>query len=387
MTNAYITDIGRFLPNQAVANDDVERVLGLVGGKVSRARRLTLRNNGIHTRYYAIDPQTGKFTHNNAQLTAAAVRALFVKSGLRAHDIATLCCGTSSPDQIKPAHAHMVHGELGGPPCEVVSTAGVCTAGVAALKFAYMSVAAGLARNAISTASEIASTFMHAMNFAAEVEARVANLDTGADARPELAFEKDFLRWMLSDGAGAMLIKSEPNPDRLSLRIDWMEAMSFAGELEPCMYSGAVKLNNGKLQGWRHAGDPSDVWRDSYFAVKQDARLLNEHIVSTTVERALAALIAKRDLRADAVDWFLPHYSSEFFRPKLLAGLQNAGFPIPYERWFTNLSEVGNVGSASIYLIMEELFYSGRLKRGERILCYVPESARFSVCYFHLTVV
>jgi 3-oxoacyl-[acyl-carrier-protein] synthase-3 len=62
------------------------------------------------------------------------------------------------------------------------------------------------------------------------------------------------------------------------------------------------------------------------------------------------------------------------------------GFDVPLERWFTNLSSKGNVGSAAIYLIIEEMLYSGKLKKGDRLLCLIPESARFTICYMHLTV-
>jgi 3-oxoacyl-[acyl-carrier-protein] synthase-3 len=47
----------------------------------------------------------------------------------------------------------------------------------------------------------------------------------------------------------------------------------------------------------------------------------------------------------------------------------------------------GNTGSASIFIMLDELFRSGRLQRGERLLCYVPESGRFSTAFMHLTVV
>ena len=59
---------------------------------------------------------------------------------------------------------------------------------------------------------------------------------------------------------------------------------------------------------------------------------------------------------------------------------------IPEEKWFTNLTQVGNVGSASIYLMLEEIFSSGRLKIGDKLLLMVPESARFSYSYALLTV-
>jgi 3-oxoacyl-[acyl-carrier-protein] synthase-3 len=54
----------------------MERLLGQVGAKPSRARRTILRSNGIVSRHYAIDSNTLQFTHSNAQLAAEAVRAL-----------------------------------------------------------------------------------------------------------------------------------------------------------------------------------------------------------------------------------------------------------------------------------------------------------------------
>ncbi len=379
----YITDLAGFLPNAPVGSEEIEQVLGMVGGKPSRSRRLTLRNNGIQTRYYAIDPRTGRYTHNNAQLAAESVRKVLQRGGLTLAQLECLACATSGPDQMKPSHGYMVHGELGGPPLEVVTTAGVCTSGMSALKFAYLNVAAGGARNGISCGSEFASSFMRGANFEPELESRIAALEK----QPELAFEKDFLRWMLSDGAGAALLSHQPNPDRLSLRIDWIDGLSYAGEMPVCMYSGAIKRADGSLQGWREAPDIQDILKQSYFAVKQDARLLNEQVLPATVERALTRIACKHDLRPQDVSWFLPHYSSEYFRPKLDAAMLECGFGIPMERWFTNLTRTGNIGSAAIYLILEELMYSGKLKKGDRLLCYVPESARFSVYYMHLTVV
>jgi len=51
-----------------------------------------------------------------------------------------------------------------------------------------------------------------------------------------------------------------------------------------------------------------------------------------------------------------------------------------------NLKDVGNVGSASIYLMVEEIMNSGKLKKGDKLLLSVPESGRFSYAYAYLTV-
>ena len=373
---AYITGTSAFLPNAPVDNDQIETVLGMIGGKPSRARRIVLRNNGIQSRHYAVDPVTGAFTHSNAQLAASAIRTL------AAERIDLLACGTSYPDQLMPNHAVMVHGELAIPACEVVATAGICAAGISALKYAYMAVLTGNARHAVATGSERASGGLLARNYEEECSHRVAELET----HPEIAFEKDFLRWMLSDGAGAMLVEDRPRAGGLSLRIDWLDILSQANHMPVCMYAGGEKQPDGSLRGWQTY--PPQAWLEqSLFAVKQDVRLLNEAIVEQTFGQPLAKARRERGLEAASIDWFLPHMSSEYFRRPLADYMQAAGFAIPPERWFTNLQSKGNTGSASIFIMLDELFHSGRLKAGDRLLCFVPESGRFTGSLLHLTAV
>jgi 3-oxoacyl-[acyl-carrier-protein] synthase-3 len=378
----YITDIAAFLPNAPVSNEKMEDFLGMVNQLPSRTRRLILRNNAIKNRHYAIDPETGTTTHTNAQLAAEAVRRLSPYPDFSVDQIECLCCGTSSPDQLMPGHAPMVHGELGGAPFETVSTTGVCLAGITALKYAWMNIASGQSQNAVATGSELASSFMTARRTA---DIPKENIDA-LEKDPSLSFEEDFLRWMLSDGAGAAYLSSErPTEDRPALRIDWIEHLSFANELEPCMYAGANKLEDGTLRGWRQF-DKQELISQGVFNVKQDVKLLNAQIIKTATDRMMPRIIKKHELSPDQIDWFLPHYSSNYFRKPLMEGLTKVGMEIPEERWFTNLSQKGNTGSASIYIILEELFHSGRLQKGEKLLCFIPESGRFSMCYMMLTV-
>jgi len=367
MNDVFVTRTGAFLPFAPVGNDEIEDILGRVAGKASRARRMVLRSNGIESRHYAIDRATGEPAMSNARLTAEAVLAL--------GDIGPVDClatGTSLPDQLMPSHGVMVHGELGWPRLEVVSCAGICLAGTAALKHAWLAVRAGDARRAVATGSELASPILLARNFDAEAEHRVQALQE----RPEIAFEKDFLRWMLSDGAGAVLLEREPRGP-LSLRIEWIELSSAAHELPACMYAGADKQGDDTLRGWMRFA--SDDWRaKSVFAVKQDVRLLNENIARATLGDPLRELIVKRQLRAHEIDWFLPHLSSHYFVQAMHDTLAEVGLPIPRERWFSNLARKGNTGSASPYIMLDELFRSGRILPGHKLLMFVPESGRFS---------
>ncbi len=379
--NVYINDIRAFLPNEAVNNSEIESVLGQVGPRPSRAKKLILRSNQIKTRHYAIDKESGRTTHTNAQLAAEAVRKLDT-AAFDINTIELLACGTTLPDQLLPNHALMVHGELGIPSCEVIATSGICLSGTMSLKYGYMSVLSGQSKNAVATGSENASSVMRAQNFEEEVESRIEKLER----QPEIAFEKDFLRWMLSDGAGAALLSAEPNREGISLKIDWIVQKSYANELDACMYAGCEKLEDGSLRGWREYR-PQEWLEQSIFSVKQDVKLLNEKIIEYTVTKPLKELIKKGTLDPDAISYFLPHYSSGYFRDKVYAGMKEAGCDIAQEKWFTNLPTKGNTGSASIYIILEELFHSGRLKAGEKLLCYIPESGRFSTAFMQLSVV
>ena len=366
-TDVFLTRTGSFLPFAPVGNDEIEAVLGQVGGKPSRARRLVLRSNGIESRHYAIDRATGQPAMTNAQLTAAAVRAL----GDVGH-VDCLATGTSIADQLMPNHAVMVHGELGWPRLEVVACTGVCLAGTAALKHAWLAVRAGEARRAVATGSELASPHLLARHFEPELQHQVDALER----HPEIAFEKDFLRWMLSDGAGAVLLEDRPRAP-LSLRIDWIELSSAAHELPVCMYAGADKNADGSLRGWMDFSAQDGADR-SVFAIKQDVRLLNQHIVRATLREPLQAVIEKRRLRVDDIDWFLPHLSSQYFMQAVRDCLAEIGLPIPHERWFSNLRRKGNTGSASPFIMLDELFRSGRILPGHKLLMFVPESGRFS---------
>ncbi|MCK9400133.1 MAG: beta-ketoacyl-ACP synthase III [Bacteroidales bacterium] len=378
INEVYITRLAKFLPNLPVENDQMEQFLGMVDGKPSRAKRIIMRNNQITNRYYALDQQ-GRPTHNNAQLTAEAIRGLFDEQ-ITINDIDLLACGTTSPDQTLPSHTSMVHGELGGKPLEIISPAGSCATGMHAMKYAFLAVKSGEKSNAVCAGSEAFSSFMLSRNFEKETE-KLHLLDQ----EPILAFEKDFLRWMLSDGAGAAMLQNKPNPDGLSLRIDWIESISYANQLETCMYAGGEKQDDGQIKGWREFEAEELLYR-SLFTLHQDVKLLGENIVRMG-NLFLADIVKRRNINLDEIDYLLPHISSEYFRYRIDADSLEKGVHIPQEKWFTNLVRLGNVGAASIYFMMEEIFHSGLLKKGQKLLLGVPESARFSYVYGLLTVV
>lgn len=377
MFEVYITKAGKYLPNEAISNDEMESYLGLINDAASKARRIILRNNRITSRYYALDTN-GNSTHTNAELTRLAIEKLY-DGQFSAKDIECLSCGTSTPDNFLPSHAAMVHGLLNNQSVELNSSTGVCCAGMNSLKFGYLSIKAGNTKNAVCTGSERVSTWMMADKY----EQEIVNLKN-LEEQPIIAFKKDFLRWMLSDGAGALLLENQPRKGGVSLKIEWMDAYSYAHELEACMYAGGDKNDDGSIKPWSDY-HPDQWLKESVFSIKQDVKLLDEHILSKGAE-SMSDALRKNNITSAEIDYFLPHVSSHYFVAGLKKALDEKGVGVADEKWFMNLSRVGNVGSASIYLALEELLNSGQLKKGQKILLSVPESGRFSFAYAYLTV-
>jgi 3-oxoacyl-[acyl-carrier-protein] synthase-3 len=61
--------------------------------------------------------------------------------------------------------------------------------------------------------------------------------------------------------------------------------------------------------------------------------------------------------------------------------MQKAGLAIPRERWYSNLVERGNTGAASIFIMLDEFLRTHQLREGQQVLCFVPESGRFTVAF------
>lgn len=366
----YITSLGVFLPNEAISNDEMEDYLGKIHGKSSVVRSRILKQNGILSRYYALTREQ-KSTHSNAELAANAIRQALAKSNVDPKGVQLLATGTTQGDLPVPGFASMVHAELGLPKCEVASFQSVCSSGMMALKDSFIKIKCGEKQNAVSVGSEFASRLFKSTRYEAQ----------GVDS---VSFDTEFLRWMLSDGAGAGVLQNKKNEKGLSLRIDWIDILSHANEFPLCMYTGK---NNNKDEDectWLDYPDYESASRAGAINLKQDMRLLDQ-VVQTGVAHYFE-LIDRSKVDATKVDWLCCHYSSDFFKAPIRELMKKGGAEIPEEKWFSNLSSKGNTGAASIYIMLEELFYSGKLKHGDTILCMVPESGRFITSFMQLTV-
>lgn len=375
MRQVYITGAGAYLPGPPVGSDAMEDYIGRIGGRASVLGPRALRWNGIETRHYALDPD-GTHRESGAQLCAHAVRGACESAGRYVSDIQLLATATTQGDLLVPGHGVQVQAELGAGPMEIASFQSVCASALMAAKTAWLNVRAGEAECVVAAASEFASRW-----FRPEFYENTALID----AKGRLPMEAEFLRWTLSDGAGAVLMQPEPARDHVSLRVDWIDLVSLAHRFDPCMWAGASVA--GRADGrraWPSRG-PQGASAAGEIALLQDFTLLKT-IIRAWIGEYLKKVDSGR-IDPGAVDRLLLHYSARSLREEIVRLLEDTGAMIAQERWFNTLARTGNCGSASIWIMLEALFAARAFQPGERILAIVPESGRGMVGFMHMTAV
>lgn len=365
--NAYLTGFGRYLPGEPVDNDGIAARLGGDDAVTERIRRRILDSNGIRQRHYALD-ERGEPTELNEELAVKALSAAFDDRGIDAGDIRMLACATTMGDVLVPGFASMVHGRLGGGPMQLLSASGVCASSLAALDAVVSKVRLGDHPRAAVVGSELASRSLR--------QRRYDGIRAGMDAH--------FLRWMLSDGAGAVVVEFQPHPSKPSLRVDWVRHVSLAHEHDVCMRAGMVGAEPVVGGTWQDVGI-AEGDAAGMFLLRQDVSMLDD--LADAGIRQFEELVDIGLVEVRHLDHVVCHYSTNMFRDVAFEALRRRIPTLDTDRWFSNLETRGNTGAASIFIALEEAWHTGRFAPGETVLLAVPESGRFSFAFAHLTVV
>lgn len=358
--NVYVNATGAFYPGEAVDNARIDDYIAPLNPGSARLKRRILAQNGIEQRYYSVGPD-GRTRFSAAQMAAAAVRACLEQGGAALADVDLLCTGTSGGDATLPGFANMLQGELGAPPMTTSSHSGVCTAGVAALQHAAMALESGRAQRALVATSEVPSRLFKRSRFASR----------GYD----IDFDAHFLRWMLSDAAGAWLVEGRPRGHR-PLKLVQLHLRSFSGDYPVCMQTGLAA--DGKSSYLDYASF-AEAEQAGAYALRQDIRLL-PNLFDVAIHEYVRLVQAGWNDNG-RIDRFLCHYSSQRFAGVVRELLDKSGLAIPDERWYNNLKTRGNTGAASIFVMLDDFLRTHDVAPGERIFCFVPESGRFTVGY------
>ncbi|MFZ1388270.1 MAG: 3-oxoacyl-[acyl-carrier-protein] synthase III C-terminal domain-containing protein [Thiolinea sp.] len=386
----YLLAAGHHLPGEPINNEDIDAYVAPIDQNSRRIKQRVLGENGIQTRYYALDRE-GKTTLSHTDLACKSIQACLQNAQVSLQEVDVLTAATSGGDVSIPGVANMIQGALHAPPMEVHSHQGVCASSVLALKDAAQCLSQNPEqRMAVVVAAEMPSRIFKRSRFASQTQ---------------VDFESHFLRWMLSDGAGAVLLakgtqvlahaaQNALTQQGLALKLNWIHAKSFSGDYPVCMQLGqgshrAKEQGAGSEYG-AHASyldfpSLAEAEAAGHFALRQNLRLL-PNLFEVAVHE-YAGLVQGGWVKPAEVDVFLCHYSSEALGKTCETMMQQAGLGIARDKWFSNLKTCGNTGAASIFIMLSEWLATQIPKAGQKIFAFVPESGRFTVSYFMLEVV
>jgi 3-oxoacyl-[acyl-carrier-protein] synthase-3 len=360
MTDCYITSTGSYLPGDPVDNESINRYLGNVIGEAP-VRRKILAANGIHTRHYALDKMQNA-THSLYELASEAVKDCLPQDQ-NSSSIDYLSAGTTYAPLTAPGLSSLVHDQLSRDnvlthSVEINSNSGICSSGAQAIVNAVRAVRSGDSKAAVCVGVEQSSVGLKSKEFRTTYDIPVIL----KNVRKSKWFMSVFLRYMLSDGAGAFLIEETPNENGLSLIVDWTYSRSFDNEAPLCM----------QLQSHPRM-------------LSQNISILARYMAPLS-KKAVEGALCKNEETLDNYSMVLPHMSSYHFVPavKTLMAELSPTREVPY---WTNLSTAGNTGAASIFIMLDEYMKTKPVAAGDRLLLFVPESGQFNFVLISLTVV
>ncbi|GAB5519435.1 MAG: hypothetical protein RhofKO_16860 [Rhodothermales bacterium] len=356
----YITSTGGYLPGAPVSNAQISDYLGTVLGE-GRVRRRILKANGIQTRHYALDTRQ-RATHSVYELATEAAQAC-LRDANASSAIDYLAAGSTHAPLLAPGLASLVHDHLSRAQAvttavEINSNAGICSSGAQAIVNAARAVKAGDAQAALAIGAEQSSVALKSKAFRPTYDVR----SILRDVKTSKWFMAVFLRFMLSDGAGAFLLEPEPRADGLSWRVDWTFARSYANEAPLCM-----QLERDPL------------------VLTQNVTVLAEHMVPLS-RKALTSALDRHDEALANYTMVLPHMSSYYFERSVRKILAELSPERAVPHW-TNLRTAGNTGAASIFLMLDEYQRTQPVADGDRVLLFIPESGQFNYVMISLTAV
>ncbi len=360
MTSCYITSTGSYLPGEAVDNESISQYLGNLMGE-GRVRKKILSANGIEKRHYALDKKQNA-THSLYELAAEAVRDCLPQDR-DSLTIDYLSAGTTHAPLLAPGVSSILHDQLSknkviSHSLEINSNSGICSSGAQAIVNAARAVKSGDAHAAICVGVEQSSIGLKSKAFRTVYDIPAIL----RDVRSSKWFMSVFLRFMLSDGAGAFLLEGKPSEHGLSLKVNWTYSRSFANEAPLCM----------QVQS-----DP--------MILSQDIKILAKYMAPLS-KKALEGALCEHGETLDSYTMVLPHMSSYYFESAVRKTITKLSpdREVPY---WTNLRTAGNTGAASIFIMLDEYLKTQPVAVGDRLLLFVPESGQFNYVLISLIVV
>lgn len=357
-----IVGTGSYLPGEPITAERLEDVLGPIpdlpprlAGRAARIGAEVMARSGVRGRHFALDPVTRRQTETNASMGAAAIRAALDRAGLAPDAVDLLICAGPMPDYNCPPTSALIQDLLGIRSCTEIEIHSNCTGAPKGLQIAVDMLRAGRYRRAAVVYVQLSSAFLRAEYF----------------NPAKVRLEHLALRWMLSDGAGAVLLDS----GAAGLRVLDAYVESLGAGRAPGMVGGLhgalgheVVFNGHACYPTLHESGGHHVWQDIAEVSREAPRQLIEGL-----GRMLTALgIPGSDVAHYLLGVPGRHFITDETRRLFAAVVGTDPGRVPFD-----VEEFGYCGGATMFIQFDRLVRSGRLRSGELVAAYLEESSKW----------
>jgi 3-oxoacyl-[acyl-carrier-protein] synthase III len=360
-----ISGTGSYLPGNPITIDEVDYFLGPLSQApvkiqkwLERMKVLMRQMLEVENYYFAIDPVTRKFTEDNITMSVMAANAALRAAGLNPTDIDLIVYGSAHQDQM-PTASVRIQEALGIESCGELSIHANCTSAYKALLVAYDMLRLGRYKKAMVISSSMSSS---------ELRAEYYN-------QPLIKKEEAFLRYFLSDGAGALILEAEPDLKE-GLFVQHVVMESVGGKKPAAML-------NRRPAYWMNPKDEFDT------ASHHLAQMFNEQLRihfneedGSVFYKGLKRMIEKHQIRVDKVRFFQVNFPSKHISELVMEECEALG--LSKSKLYTKMSSMGYLGPPMVFVCLDRIMKEESLTKDDLILSFVTEVSKFMQAGFTL---
>jgi 3-oxoacyl-[acyl-carrier-protein] synthase III len=360
-----ITGTGSFLPGSPISIDEVDQYLGELTEAPKKIRDWLQRMKSmmkemleVQNYFYAIHPVTREFTEDNITMSCKAAEKALQMANIRADEIEFIAYGSAHQNQM-PTASVRIQEALGIERCGEISIHANCTSAYKALLVAFDFIKSGRYRNALVISSGISSS----------------ELRTEYYNQPIVRKEELFLRYFLSDGAGAIVLQADNSAkEGLFVRNVYMES---AGGKKPSA------MKNNRPAYFMNPREEFDKGYHHLSQMFQNELRSNFHEPDGSIFfNGLKRMIEIYPADLSRIKYFQVNFPSKHIAELVIDECEALG--IKKETLYTKMSTMGYAGPPMVFICLDKLMREEPFAKGDLVLSFVTEVSKFMQAGFFL---
>jgi 3-oxoacyl-[acyl-carrier-protein] synthase III len=353
-----IAGSGSFLPGNPVHPDDVDHYLGELTGAPDKIRKglkriRILMKELVEVEYYhfAIDPGTRNFTEDNVSMSVHAARQALADAGMVPGEIDLIVYGSAHQDQM-PTASTRIQEALGIEQCAEISVHANCTSAYKAMLLGADLIRNGRYNTALVISSGISSS---------ELVAEYYN-------QPLVKKEELFLRYFLSDGAAAIVLKAaDKREGGLFMEYNFIESIggnkpSAMGNKRPAYF---MNPREEFELGYHHLAQ----------MFQEELRASFHEPDGSVFLKGLKRMLAKYPIEMEDIRFFQVNFPSKHISELIMDECAVLG--IPKDKLYSKMATMGYIGPPMALLCLDRIRKEEILEKGDIILSFVTEVSKF----------